>query len=138
MDVRLAIHHYCGNVTRKMIFNKRYFRKGSSDGGPGVEEVEHVESLWRLLTHIYAYAVSDYIPCLRALDLDGHEKMVSEAMRIVSSHEESIINERVEMWRDGKKKREAENLLDALILAKDSNGKLALTVEEIKAQVIAS
>jgi phenylalanine N-monooxygenase len=121
VDVRLAIHHYCGNVMRKMIFNKQYFRKGSNDGGPEVEEVEHVESLWSLLTHIYAFVVSDYIPCLRALDLDGHEKMVSEAIRIVSSYEEAIIDERVEMWRDGKK--EAEDLLDALILA----------VEEIKA-----
>jgi phenylalanine N-monooxygenase len=34
VDVRLAIHHYCGNVIRKMIFNKRYFGKGSNDGGP--------------------------------------------------------------------------------------------------------
>jgi phenylalanine N-monooxygenase len=42
--------------------------------------VEHVELLWSLLTHIYAFAMLDCIPCLKALDLDGHEKMVSEAM----------------------------------------------------------
>jgi phenylalanine N-monooxygenase len=137
VDVRLAIHQYCGNVIRKMIFNKRYFGKGSNDGGPGVEEVEHVESLWSLLTHIYAFAVSDYIPCLRVLDLDGHEKIVSKAMRIINSYEEPIIDERVEQWREGKKK-EAEDLLDALILAKDSNGEPALSVEEIKAQITAS
>jgi hypothetical protein len=35
---------------------KRYFGKGNNDGRPGVEEVEHVESLWSLLTHIYAFA----------------------------------------------------------------------------------
>jgi phenylalanine N-monooxygenase len=99
--------------------------------------VEHVESLWSLLTHIYAFAVSDYIPCLRVLDLDGHEKIVSKAMRIINSYEEPIIDERVEQWREGKKK-EAEDLLDALILAKDSNGELALSVEEIKAQITAS
>ncbi|KAE8076181.1 hypothetical protein FH972_014845 [Carpinus fangiana] len=108
-----------------------------NDGGPGVEEVEHVESLWSLLTHIYAFAVSNYIPCLKALDLDGHGKMVSEAMRIVSSYKEPIIDERVEMWRDGKKK-EAEDLLNALILAKDSNGEPTLSVEEIKAQITAN
>jgi phenylalanine N-monooxygenase len=42
--------------------------------------VGHVESLWSLLTHIYAFAMLDYIPCLKVLDLDGHEKMVSEAI----------------------------------------------------------
>ncbi|XP_059428585.1 phenylalanine N-monooxygenase-like [Corylus avellana] len=93
-------------------------------------------SLWSLLNHIYAFAVSDYIPCLRALDLDGHEKIVSEAMRIVSSYEEPIIDERGEQWSDGKKK-EAEDLLDTFILAKNSNGELALSVEEIKAQITA-
>jgi hypothetical protein len=80
VDVRLAIYHYCGNVISKMIFNKRYFGKGSNDGGPIVEKVEHVELPWSLLTHIYAFAMLDCIPCLKALDLDGHEKMVSKAM----------------------------------------------------------
>jgi phenylalanine N-monooxygenase len=137
VDVRLAIRQYCGNVMRKMMFNKRYFGKGSKDGGPGVEEVEHVESLLSLLTHSYAFAVSDYLPCLRMLDLDGHEKIVIEAMRIVTSYEEPIIDERVEQWRHGKKE-EAEDLLDTFILAKDSSGEPALSVEEIKAQVTAS
>ena len=63
-----------------MIFNKRYFKKGSNDGGPKVEVVGHVESLWSLLNHIYAFAMLDYIPRLKVLDLNGHEKMVSEAM----------------------------------------------------------
>jgi hypothetical protein len=65
---------------RKMIFNKRYFGKGINDGWPRVEVVGRVESLWSLLTHIYAFAMLGYIPCLKVLDLDGHEKMVSEAM----------------------------------------------------------
>ncbi|KAE8076201.1 hypothetical protein FH972_014865 [Carpinus fangiana] len=56
-------------------------------------------------------------------------------MRIVSNYEESII--RVKMWRDGKKK-EVEDLLDALILAKDSNGEPTLSVEETKAQITAN
>ncbi|KAE8076198.1 hypothetical protein FH972_014862 [Carpinus fangiana] len=57
-------------------------------------------------------------------------------MRIVSSYEELII--RVEMWRDGKKKKEVEDLLEALISAKDFNGEPALSVEEIKAQITAN
>ncbi|KAE8076200.1 hypothetical protein FH972_014864 [Carpinus fangiana] len=129
---------------RKMIFNKRYFGKGSNDGGPKVEVVGHVESLWSLVTHIYAFAMLDYISCLKVLDLDGHEKMVSEAMSragrqpVMPSYEEPIIEEKVEMWRDGKKKKEAKDLLDAPIFAKDSNGEPTLSIEEIKAQITAS
>ncbi|KAA8543651.1 hypothetical protein F0562_021603 [Nyssa sinensis] len=43
VNVRIATQHYCGNVIRKMIFNKRFFGKGMADGGPGVEEEEHLE-----------------------------------------------------------------------------------------------
>ncbi|TYI83557.1 hypothetical protein E1A91_D05G301200v1 [Gossypium mustelinum] len=43
------------------------------------------------------------------------------------------IDKRVKEWKDGKRK-EPEDLLDAFILAKDSEGKPALSVEEIKAQ----
>jgi hypothetical protein len=57
-------------------------------------------------------------------------------MRIVSSYEEPII--RVKKCRDGKKKKEVEDLLDTLILAKDSNREPALSVEEIKAQITTS
>ncbi|XP_041014058.1 tryptophan N-monooxygenase CYP79A68-like [Juglans microcarpa x Juglans regia] len=134
VDVRLAARHYCGNVIRKMIFNRRYFGKGKKDGGPGVEEVEHIESLFTILVHLNAFAVSDYLPCLTPLDLDGHEKIVSEAMKIVTSYEDPIVDERIRRWRDGEK-TDAEDLLDAFILAKDSNGKATLSVEEIKAQI---
>ncbi|KAG6666716.1 hypothetical protein I3843_01G048200 [Carya illinoinensis] len=134
VDVRLAARHYCGNVIRKMIFNRRYFGKGKKDGGPGVEEVEHIEALFTILDHLNAFALSDYLPCLTALDLDGHGKIVSEAMKIVTSYEDPIVDERLRQWREGEK-TEAEDLLDAFILAKDSNGKAAFSVEEIKAQI---
>ncbi|XP_041013559.1 tryptophan N-monooxygenase CYP79A68-like [Juglans microcarpa x Juglans regia] len=134
VDVRLVTRHYCGNVIRKMIFNRRYFGKGKKDGGPGVEEEQHIESLFTILVHLNAFALSDYLPCLTALDLDGHGKIVSEAMKIVTSYEDPVVDERLRQWRDGKK-MEAEDLLDAFILAKDSNGKAAFSVEEIKAQI---
>ncbi|XP_035548265.1 tryptophan N-monooxygenase CYP79A68-like isoform X2 [Juglans regia] len=106
VDVRLVARHYCGNVIRKMIFNRRYFGKGKKDGGPGVEEEQHIESLFTILAHLNAFALSDYLPCLTALDLDGHGKIVSEAMKIVTSYEDP-----------------------------DSNGKAAFSVEEIKAEI---
>ncbi|GMI70202.1 cytochrome p450 79a2 [Hibiscus trionum] len=115
------------------MFNKRYFGKGKEDGGPGKEEEEHVESLFTVLKHINSFILSDYVPWLRPLDLEGHEKIVSEAMRILNGYHDPIVDERLKQWIEGKKKK-PEDLLDAFILAKDSNGKPALSVEEIKAQ----
>ncbi|KAL6273671.1 hypothetical protein ACE6H2_024363 [Prunus campanulata] len=45
VNVRIAAQFYSGSIMRKMIFNKTYFGKGSEDGGPGVEEEEHVALL---------------------------------------------------------------------------------------------
>ncbi|XP_022746930.1 phenylalanine N-monooxygenase-like [Durio zibethinus] len=133
INLRRATRQYTGNVIRRMMFNKRYFGKGQEDGGPGHEEEEHIESLFTVLMHIYSFILSDYVPWLRPLDLEGHEKIVTEALRIVNSYHYPIIDERVQQWREGKKK-EPEDLLDAFILAKDSNGKPAFSVEEIKTQ----
>ncbi|XP_017984127.1 PREDICTED: phenylalanine N-monooxygenase [Theobroma cacao] len=133
VNLRLAMRQYGGNVIRKMIFNRRYFGEGRKDGGPGYEEEEHVESLFTVLRHAYSFILSDYIPWLRSFDLEGHEKTVSKAMKIVNEYQDPLIDERVQEWREGKR-TESEDLLDAFILAKDSNGKPALSIEEIKAQ----
>ncbi|XP_056858214.1 phenylalanine N-monooxygenase-like isoform X2 [Raphanus sativus] len=108
IDVRHVVRQYSGNVARKMLFGVRHFGKGSEDGsGPGFEEIEHVDSLFTVVTHLYAFALSDYVPWLRFLDLEGHEKVVSGAMRNVSKYNDPF----------------------------DTNGKPALSDEEIKAQV---
>ncbi|XVF00345.1 hypothetical protein REPUB_Repub03eG0277200 [Reevesia pubescens] len=133
INLRLVVRQYTGNVIRRMMFNKRYFGNGKQDGGPGHEKEEHVDSLFTVLVHLYSFILSDYVPWLRPLDLEGLEKIVSEAMRIVNGYHDPIVAERVQLWREGKKK-EPEDLLDSFILAKDSNGKPALSVEEIKAQ----
>ncbi|KAJ4883454.1 cytochrome p450 79a2 [Raphanus sativus] len=135
IDVRHVVRQYSGNVARKMLFGVRHFGKGSEDGsGPGFEEIEHVDSLFTVVTHLYAFALSDYVPWLRFLDLEGHEKVVSGAMRNVSKYNDPFVDKRLEQWRNGKI-NEPQNFLDMLILAKDTNGKPALSDEEIKAQV---
>ncbi|XVF24344.1 hypothetical protein REPUB_Repub13aG0119800 [Reevesia pubescens] len=82
-----------------MMFNERYFGEGRKDGGPGYEvEEEHVESvLFTVLIHLYSFILSDYVPWLRPLDLEGREKIVSEAMRIVIGYHALIIDERVQL-----------------------------------------
>ncbi|CAF1879619.1 unnamed protein product [Brassica napus] len=135
IDLRLVVRQYSGNVARKMLFGVRHFGKGSEDGfGPGFEEIEHVDSLFTVVTHLYAFALSDYVPWLRFLDLEGHEKVVSGAMRNISKYNDSFVDQRLKKWRNGKMK-EPQDFLDMFILAKDTDGKPALSDEEIKAQV---
>ncbi|KAI5408340.1 hypothetical protein KIW84_054243 [Lathyrus oleraceus] len=137
VNVRIATQHYCGNVYRKMFFNTRYFGNGMKDGGPGVEEKEHVDAVFVLLNHVYAFSASDYIPWLRLFDLDGHKGMVKDALKIMNKYHDSLIEERIKQWNDGSKNIE-EDLLDVLISLKDINNNSLLTIKEIKAQIIGS
>ncbi|KAJ8624575.1 hypothetical protein MRB53_033105 [Persea americana] len=137
VNVRKAVRQYSSNVIRKLMFNQRNLGNGQEDGGPGVEEEEHVEALFTVLSLLYAFSVSDYIPKLRWMDLDGHEKIMKKAIRVVTKYQEPIIDERIEKWRTGRNvfiKKAPEDLLDVLIMAKDTDGKPLLTPEEIKAQ----
>nr|KYP46472.1 Tyrosine N-monooxygenase [Cajanus cajan] len=135
VNVRSVARHYCGNVIRKIVFNTRYFGKGMKDGGPSFEEVEHVDSIFVLLKYVYAFSISDYMSCLRELDLDGHQKKLKEALRIIKKYHDPIVQERVKQWNDGAKVDE-EDWLDILISLKDANNNPSLTLEEINAQII--
>ncbi|KAI4353195.1 hypothetical protein L6164_002161 [Bauhinia variegata] len=135
LNVRIAAQHYCGNVIKKIIFNMRYFGQKKKDGGPSNEEAEHVDALFTVLKYIYSFCVSDFMPCLRGYDLDGHEKIVKKAVKILNRYHDPIIEERIEQWKNGTKTDE-KDLLDILITLKDDNGNSLLTIEEIKAQII--
>ncbi|MBA0775845.1 hypothetical protein Gotri_010944 [Gossypium trilobum] len=126
INLRLAARQCTGNVIRKMLFNRSYFGEGRKDGDPGYEEVEYIESVFTVLRHLYSFILSDYLPWLRPLDLEGHGKIVSEAMKVLNGYNDPLIDKRVKEWKDGKRK-EPEDLLDAFILAKDSEGKPALS-----------
>ncbi|EXC25308.1 Phenylalanine N-monooxygenase [Morus notabilis] len=133
--VRTAAQHYPANAMRRMMFGRRYFGKGREDGGPGFEEEEYVSSLFTMLLHIYAFSVSDYFPWLQSLDLDGHQKTVCDAVKVVDKYHDPIITDRIQEWRGGKK-TQPEDLLDVLISLKDSNGNPLLSKDEIRAQVM--
>ncbi|KAK8468649.1 hypothetical protein PHAVU_006G079200 [Phaseolus vulgaris] len=135
VNVREVSQHYCCNVTRKLIFDTRYFGKGRMDGGPGSEEVEQVNAIFTLLKHVYAFSASDYVPWLRVFDLDGHKRMVKKGMRTMEKYHDPLVEERMKQWNDGSKSVE-EDLLDVLISLKDDNHTPTLTVKEIKALTI--
>ncbi|KAL2333077.1 hypothetical protein Fmac_014290 [Flemingia macrophylla] len=135
VNIRSATRHYCSNLIRKVIFNTRYFGKGRMDGGAGLEEVEHVDSLFELLKHIYAFSISDYLTCLERLDLDGQKKTVKETLKRIKKYHDPIVQERIKQWNDGLKVVK-EDWLDVMISLKDANNNPALTLEEINAQII--
>ncbi|KAF8018592.1 hypothetical protein BT93_H3473 [Corymbia citriodora subsp. variegata] len=134
VNLRTIARHYCGNVTRRLMFNKRYFGKGRQDGGPTIDEEQHVDAIFNALHYLYAFCVSDYFPFFVRLDLDGHEKEVKESVKTLGRLHEPIISERIKRWRDdlssGGNKKEPQDLLDVLIMLKDSQGKPLLTPQE--------
>ncbi|XP_048141669.1 tyrosine N-monooxygenase-like [Rhodamnia argentea] len=138
VDLRHTTRHYCGNVIRRLVFNKRYFGEGRQDGGPTIDEEQHVDALFNALNYLYAFCVSDYFPFLVGLDLDGHEKVVRDCTTTFRRLHEPIINERIEQWRNDSSSqsngKEPQDLLDVLIMLKDSRGKPLLTPHEVKAQ----
>ncbi|KAG4192988.1 hypothetical protein ERO13_A07G192700v2 [Gossypium hirsutum] len=134
VDLRLVAQHYCCNVTRKLIFNRRYLGEGKADGGPGFEEEEYVDAIFALVIHIYSFCISDYLPFFRGLDLEGHEKIVEDGTRILEKYNNPIVEDKIQQWRDGKK-HEPQDLLDVLVSLTDDNGTPLLSADEIKAQV---
>ncbi|KAI3965692.1 hypothetical protein MKX01_010649 [Papaver californicum] len=136
-NLRLVTRQFSGNVIRKMVFNKRYFGTGSKDGGPGIEEIEHIDAAFKVLNNIYAFGIQDYVPYLRFLDLHGHKKDIKGAIGVINKYHDPIIEERIRQWTNKAiENKVPEDLLDVLISLKDVYGKPLLSTEEIKAQAV--
>nr|GEY52675.1 valine N-monooxygenase 1-like [Tanacetum cinerariifolium] len=119
-------------MIRKLIFGNMYFGKGTADGGPGDEEIEHVDSLSKILAHLYAFSVTDYIPWVRWItDFGGHEKVLREAIHATRKYQDPLIDERIQQWKDGIRNVE-DDLLDVLI----NHDNPQLTTDQIKAQCL--
>ncbi|XLT50721.1 hypothetical protein HN873_043325 [Arachis hypogaea] len=135
VDLRHVGQHFGGNLSRRMLFNKRYFGKGREDGGPGPEELEHVVALFVVVRHLFAFPISDYLPCLWWLDFEGHKKILKEATNTIRKYHDPIIDERIHQWKNGTRTHQ-EDWLDIFISLKDANKNPLLTVEEIKSQIM--
>ncbi|KAK4434008.1 Tryptophan N-monooxygenase [Sesamum alatum] len=98
VNVRDAAQHYCANLTRKLIFSKRFFGAGMEDGGPGVEEKEHLHGVFTILKYVYGFGVADCLPWLEVFDLDGHKRILKDALKRVRKYQDPEIDKRVEMW----------------------------------------
>ncbi|XP_038695434.1 valine N-monooxygenase 2-like [Tripterygium wilfordii] len=137
VNIRIATQHYCGNVVRKILFSRTYFGEPMKDGGPGPDEIKHVEAVFTALKYVYSFCVSDYLPFLRGLNIDGQEQIAKDANKTVRDYQNPIVDERYEEWRTGQRK-EMEDLLDVFITLKNSDDKPLLTPDEIKNQATRS
>nr|GMD41828.1 isoleucine N-monooxygenase 2-like [Ipomoea batatas] len=135
VNVRTATQHYCGNVTKKMLFNKRYFGSGTEDGGPGAVDEELVEALFTILRYLYGFGVGDCIGWLSVFDIDGHKSMIRKALKVTRKHLDTEVDNRIQMWKDGTKTVE-EDILDVLLMLKDDAGRPMLNDTEIKTQLL--
>ncbi|XP_071728322.1 tryptophan N-monooxygenase 1-like [Rutidosis leptorrhynchoides] len=132
VNIRMVGQHFCGNLMRNMVFGTRLFGEGMANGGPGEEEIKHIEAVYVILRYLFAFSITDFIPWLRGkTDFDGHEKMMRDALKVVRGYHDPLIDERIKMWKDGIR-TEKDDVLDIFI--KHENPKL--TTEEIKAQII--
>ncbi|GAU25876.1 hypothetical protein TSUD_164170 [Trifolium subterraneum] len=75
------------------------------------------------------------MPCLRGLDLDGHEKIIKKACKIMKKYHDPIIDDRIHEWKKGKKTYK-EDLLDVLISLKYAHKNDLLTTHEIKSNLL--
>ncbi|XBI97689.1 hypothetical protein VPH35_018017 [Triticum aestivum] len=120
----------------------RYFSNlpTSSTNGPGHEEEAHVGALFTALNHVYSFCVSDYIPALLGLDLDGHEEVSMDVMRTINRLHDPIIRERIRerssTLEKGGENKEARDFLDVVIHLKDAEGQPLLSLQEIRAQTV--
>nr|XP_043614236.1 valine N-monooxygenase 1-like [Erigeron canadensis] len=132
VNIRIASQHFCANVIKKLIFGKRFFGEGHEDGGPGVEDIEHISALFTILRYLYGFSISNYFPWLRGrIELDGHDKIMRDAIKIVQKYHDPLIDERIQAWKKGAR-NEVKDLLDKLITLDNPK----LTPEEIKAQIL--
>ncbi|XP_010555368.1 PREDICTED: tryptophan N-monooxygenase 2-like [Tarenaya hassleriana] len=133
VDFRVLSRHYCGNVIKKLFFGTRTFGPGkmAADGGPTAEDIEHMEAMFDGLGFTFAFCVSDFLPWLTGLDLNGHEKIMRRASAVMDKYHNPIVDERIKLWREGKR-TQVEDFLDVFISLKDQDGKPLLTPDEIK------
>jgi phenylalanine N-monooxygenase len=146
VNVRHVAQHFCGNMIRRLVFGKRHFSvaadSAGNGSGPGPEEVAHVDALFTLLSYMYSFSVSDYIPAawtwmIAGLDPDGHKKAAKSVMKTINRLHDPIIQERIHEWDGLRKrgdKREARDFLDVLVSLQDSQGRPFLSFDEIQAQ----
>ncbi|KAM3280673.1 phenylalanine N-monooxygenase CYP79D16-like [Capsicum chacoense] len=127
INLRKVTRWYCANVISNMIFSKRLSEI--------IEKEEQVDAIFTLLGHLYSFGISDYLPWLSLFDLDGHKAIIKKAYATATKHIDAEVDQRIQMGKDGNKTLEGD-ILDVLIMLRDTNGNPLMNDKEIKAQVL--
>ncbi|XP_016469973.2 isoleucine N-monooxygenase 2 [Nicotiana tabacum] len=140
INLRKVTRYYCANVINNMIFSKRLLGKRIMENRGTLVELQEdqekqVDAIFTLLEYFHSFGISDYLPWLSGLDLDGHKAIIKKAFLIATKHIDLEIDQRIHIWKDGNKTVE-EDILDVLIMLRDTNGNPMLNAKEIKAQVL--
>ena len=93
-----------------------------------------MDASFTLLGLLFSFCISDYLPCLLGLDLDGHEKIIKEANTKVDRLHNVVIEERWRQWNSGERQDGVQDFLDVLITLADGDDKPLLIIDEVKAQ----
>ncbi|KAJ4842320.1 hypothetical protein Tsubulata_046532 [Turnera subulata] len=135
VNLRLVTRHYCANVSRRMFLGRRNFGRGMPDGGPGPEEIEHVEAIFNFVKYVYSFCISDYFPFMAGLDLDGQQRSMKHINNVIWKYHNPIIDERIRQWKSGQR-NDMDDILDVLITLKDPAGSPFLSDDEIRYQLV--
>ncbi|CAN4107090.1 unnamed protein product [Withania somnifera] len=118
INLRKVTRYYCANVSKKMIFSKRLFVNEDKDE-------EQIHGFFTLFEYFHSFSISDYLPW----------QILKNGFAIASKYIDHEVDKRIQIWKDGNK-FEQEDILDVLIMLKDTNGNPLLNVKEIKAQIL--
>lgn len=118
------------NAITRMVLGQRFF--GLKGAGPEVA-ADHKAKIYESFSLINAFNIGDYLPFLRPLDLQGHERRMKDIMKWVDNLYDSIIQEQCLELKNGSE-TEPLNFVHTLLQAERLDKNLNMT--KIKAILI--
>ncbi|XP_024519339.1 cytochrome P450 703A2 [Selaginella moellendorffii] len=128
VDLRDAFNGLTSNMMTRMLLGKRYF--GPGDPGPEVG-AELKAMIAEGILMMNGFNISDYLPFLRFLDLQGQERRMKQIMRHIDGLATALLLELAP--RIGKK---PESFVDILVNLRGENGEPHLPEDVMKAVMV--
>ncbi|KAH9301642.1 hypothetical protein KI387_013225 [Taxus chinensis] len=118
-----------------MVLGQRFFGRKGAD--PEIA-VEHKAKIYESFSLINAFNAGDYLPCLRPLDLQGHERRMKEIMKWFDNLYASIIEEKRLEFKTSSE-TEPLNFVHTLLEAERRDKTLSITkIKSILIDIVAA
>ncbi|EFJ20668.1 hypothetical protein SELMODRAFT_108395 [Selaginella moellendorffii] len=125
------------NILTRMLLGKRHFGPGAA--GPE-DAAEHKQMIYEGFALVNAFNVADYLPFLRAFDLQGHERKMRRIMQRTDEVYDEIIEEhRQKLAKNSGRscqEQQGASFVDVLLSVPGANGEKQLSTTTIKAIMI--